>query len=125
LTQNGEQARLPDTAAILNSVGEAAYEWRLDTDVLSWSANASDVLGVELGEVTSGRAFALHVEAEPGQNRAEALQGATQIDTGQGVPYLIEYGFKSAAGLRAATAGRFARMASCAASTSGTRVKSS
>jgi diguanylate cyclase (GGDEF)-like protein len=96
LTQNGEQARLPDTAAILNSVGEAAYEWRLDTDVLSWSANASDVLGVELGEVTSGRAFALHVEAEPGQNRAEALQGATQIDTGQGVPYLIEYGFKSA-----------------------------
>ena len=85
MTQNGDQAL--DAAAILNSVGEAAYEWRLDTDALSWSANARDVLGVDLGEVASCRAFALHVEAAAGQNRAEVLQRAAQIDTGHGVPY--------------------------------------
>ena len=39
-----------DTSQILRSVGEAAYEWRIDHDVLTWSANASDVssaLGTE------------------------------------------------------------------------------
>jgi PAS domain-containing protein len=96
VTQNGDQTWGPDAAAILNSLGEAAYEWRLDTDTLSWSANAHGVLGVELGEVASGRAFALHVEAEAGQSRADVLQPGAQIDTGHGVPYLIEYGFKSA-----------------------------
>jgi len=96
VTQNGDQTHVPDAADILNSVGEAAYDWRLDTDALSWSANACGVLGVELGEIGSGRAFALHVEAEAGQSRADVLQSGAQIDTGHGVPYLIEYGFKSA-----------------------------
>jgi hypothetical protein len=96
VTQNGDQTRRPDAAAILDSVGEAAYEWRLDADTLTWSGNAQDALGVELGEVTSGRAFALHVEAEAGQSRADVLLSVAQIDTGHGVPDLIEYGFKSA-----------------------------
>jgi diguanylate cyclase (GGDEF)-like protein len=96
VTQNGEQARGPDAAAILNSVGEAAYEWRLDIDALTWSENAGAVLGVAIGEVSTGRAFALHVEAEGGKSRAEIMQAASLIDTGHGVPYLMEYGFESA-----------------------------
>lgn len=36
-----------DAAAISAAVGEAAYEWDLATDILSWSPNAGEVLGVE------------------------------------------------------------------------------
>src|ERR1700719_4218452 len=33
-----------DAAEILNSVGEVAYDWRIDTDALLWGANAAAVL---------------------------------------------------------------------------------
>ena len=33
-----------DAAEILNSVGEVAYDWRIDTDALHWGANAAAVL---------------------------------------------------------------------------------
>jgi diguanylate cyclase (GGDEF)-like protein len=68
-----------DTARILASVGEAAYEWRLDTDTLIWSGNAAAVLGAVPGG---------------GQNRFEAITSATQTDNGAGVAYQIEYAFR-------------------------------
>jgi hypothetical protein len=34
-----------DTARILASIGEAAYEWDLRSDVLIWSGNVGAVLG--------------------------------------------------------------------------------
>ena len=33
-----------DAASIFAAVGEAAYDWRIDSDVLSWSGNAPAVL---------------------------------------------------------------------------------
>jgi diguanylate cyclase (GGDEF)-like protein len=84
----------PDAADILQSIGDAAYEWHVDSDALSWSETAAALLGVPLVGLTTGRAFALHVEAEAGQTRAEALQQPGQVDVGGGVPYQLQYGFK-------------------------------
>jgi diguanylate cyclase (GGDEF)-like protein len=93
--QNGQLASAPDAADILRSIGEAAYEWRLDGDALAWSPHAATLLGVAPADIASGRAFAAHVEAAAGQSRAEALQQPGQRDLGAGVPYLLQYRFKS------------------------------
>jgi len=88
----------PDAAAILASVGEAAYAWQLDSDALAWSANTGAALGVEAGAIASGRAYAQFVEAGSGQSRFDAITIAGQSDTGSGVPYQIEYAFRRADG---------------------------
>jgi len=93
--QNGQPAGVPDAADILRSIGEAAYDWRLDSDALVWSPHAATLLGTAPAEIASGRAFAAHVEAEAGQIRADALQQAGQRDLGAGVPYQLQYRFKS------------------------------
>ncbi len=84
----------PDTAKILRSVGDVAYEWQLDTDALIWSDNAADVLGIDPGEIASGRTFARHVDSAGGLTRAEIIQQATRRDAGKGVPYQIQYALK-------------------------------
>ncbi len=87
----------PDTPAILRSIGEAAYEWRLDSDALSWSGNVAAVLGVaDIAELTTGAAFARHVDADGSQCRAEAIAQSGQIDSGEGVPYQVQYALKRA-----------------------------
>ncbi len=83
-----------DTAKILRSVGDVAYEWQLDTDTLIWSGNAGDVLGIDPEEIASGRAFARHVDGTGGLTRAEIIQQATRRDTGKGVSYQTQYAFK-------------------------------
>jgi len=88
----------PDAAAILNSVGEAAYEWQLDTDALSWSGNAAAVLGAAAADIASGREFAARVGADGGHSRRDAIMQSGQTDSGGGVAYQVEYGFKRADG---------------------------
>ena len=95
MIRNDPPAGVPDAAAILRSVGEAAYEWRLDTDVLSWSPQAGDLFGVPAADFASGRDFAAHVQAEPGESRADVVQASTQSDAGAGVPYVLHYRFKA------------------------------
>jgi diguanylate cyclase (GGDEF)-like protein len=98
VTQFDQPAAGPDAADILRSFGAAAYEWRLDSDALSWSANAASVLGVaDMTELTSGAAFARRVEAQDGQSRADAIHGAGQRDGGEGVAYQVQYAFKRGA----------------------------
>jgi diguanylate cyclase (GGDEF)-like protein len=95
LTHSDQPDGGPDAAAILRSIGEAAYEWRLDNDALSWSGNTAAVLGVaNTGQVASGGAFARHVDAQGGQSRAEAIVQPGQTDSGDGVPYQVQYAFK-------------------------------
>jgi len=97
VTRFDSPAGAPDAAAILNSIGEAAYEWRLDTDALSWSGNAVAVLGVaDMAEIGSGSAFAVRVEADDGHSRRDAILQPGQSDQGAGVAYQVQYAFKRA-----------------------------
>jgi diguanylate cyclase (GGDEF)-like protein len=97
VTRIDQPAGVPDTAEILRSIGDAAYEWRLDTDALSWTANAGAVLGLDpatIATIASGRAFAAHIDAEGGQSRSDAILGSKQNDQGEGVPYQVQYALK-------------------------------
>lgn len=97
VTRFDQSLQNPNTAEILRSVGDVTYEWRLDTDILSWSDNAGAVLGIEMAEIASGRAFARHVEAASGgPTPHDAIRLAPQRDGGRGVRYQMQYAFKRA-----------------------------
>jgi diguanylate cyclase (GGDEF)-like protein len=91
VTRIEQPAGVPDAAEVLSSIGEAAYEWRLDTDALLWSGNAASLLG---RDIASGRSFAQKVDAEEGQSRHDAVNQAGQSDDGEGVPYQVRYAFR-------------------------------
>ena len=81
-----------DAAQILASVGEVAYDWRLDTDALLWSANAKDVLLIhDMAAVSTGRGYAQLLEAENAQARFDVVTQSDKRDDGHGVPYQIQY----------------------------------
>jgi diguanylate cyclase (GGDEF)-like protein len=95
VTQVEQQAGFPDASAILRSIGDVAYEWRLDTDALRWSDNAASVLGVaDLTAIASGRSFAQFIVAEDGHSRIDAITRPGQGDDGGGVLYQVQYAFR-------------------------------
>ncbi len=72
-----------DTAQILASVGEVAYDWHIDTDVLAWSPNVNDVLLVRSAEsISTGRDYAQLLEAENAQARFDAVMQSDKRDDG-------------------------------------------
>jgi diguanylate cyclase (GGDEF)-like protein len=82
-----------DTSRILASIGEAAYDWDLRTDILTWSANAGGVLGIaDPAAIASGRQYARLLEPTSVQTRFDTVARSEQRDEGKGVPYQIEYG---------------------------------
>ncbi len=86
----------PDLGEILTSVGEVAYEWRLDSDTLTWSGNAAAVLGVDPAEIASGRAYATRVASDGGKSRLEAIALSAQGEAAKGGPYSAQYAFQRA-----------------------------
>ncbi|HEX4409399.1 MAG TPA: bifunctional diguanylate cyclase/phosphodiesterase [Xanthobacteraceae bacterium] len=84
-----------DAARILVSVGEVAYDWRIDTDALSWGTNVKDVLLIpEVAAVASGRAYAQILDADNAQARFDAIMQSDKRDDGHGVAYQIQYGLR-------------------------------
>ena len=92
MTLIGQPAGVPDAAEVLRSIGDVAYEWRLDTDALFWSGNAASVLGA--ADIASGCSFAQKVDADDGQSRLDAITRSGQSDAGEGVPYQVQYTFR-------------------------------
>jgi diguanylate cyclase (GGDEF)-like protein len=81
-----------DAMQILASVGEVAYEWRIDTDVLVWSPNVKDVLLVRSADsVSTSRDYAQLLEAKNAQARFDAIMQSDRRDDGHGVLYQIQY----------------------------------
>jgi diguanylate cyclase (GGDEF)-like protein len=89
------QSLTVDAAQILASVGEAAYDWQIDTDALTWSANAKDMLLVRnIEAISSGRAYGQLLEANNAQARFDAVMKSNTRDDGHGVLYQIQYGLR-------------------------------
>ncbi len=81
-----------DAAQILVSVGEVAYDWRIDTDALLWGANAAAVLLIgDVARISTGRAYAQVLEADNAQARFDAIVQSPKHDDGHGVAYQIQY----------------------------------
>jgi diguanylate cyclase (GGDEF)-like protein len=87
-----------NASQIMRSVGEAAYEWRLDTDALAWSDNVAAVLGIQAAQINTGRAWAQQVDPHSGHNRFDAVTRSGQRDDGQGIPYQVQYALRGAEG---------------------------
>ena len=116
--------RQPDHGAILRSVGEAAYEWQIDSDTLIWDNNATQVLGIrDAALIASGRAYVNLLDPGNAQTRFDAVMNSSGKDEGEGVSYHVEYCLRAAArseksgsrmpgaGSRDLTGGRRGRMA--------------
>ena len=81
-----------DPARIMASIGEAPYEWTIESDVLAWGANATDVLKVgSLATISSGRNYAKLLGSDAVASRFEAVMKSQQRDSGTGVPYQVQY----------------------------------
>ena len=96
MTRFDAAAAQPDVAEILASVGEAAYEWQIDSDLLSWSGNASALLGIDAAEIASGRAYATRVDSGGGKSRLEAIALSAQGEAAKGGLYSAQYAFQRA-----------------------------
>jgi diguanylate cyclase (GGDEF)-like protein len=84
-----------DAAPILAAVGEAAYDWRIDTDALAWSGNVGDVLLVrDVAAISAGRLYLQILEADNAQARHDAVMQSGKRDEGHGVAYQIQYGVR-------------------------------
>ena len=84
-------------ADILQSVGEAAYEWQIDTDTLTWASNAPLVLGIrDTSPIATGRTFAGLLDPGNAKTRFDAIMRSEEQDEGSGVYYQTEYCLRSA-----------------------------
>jgi diguanylate cyclase (GGDEF)-like protein len=89
----------PDSAAILTSVGEAAYEWDLGSDALAWSPNACEVLAApNAGVIATGRLFARLLAPDNLMTRFDAVMQSSRQDDGRGVAYQVQYCLKAPGG---------------------------
>ncbi len=100
--QNGMELPVPppeageaDLSAALKAAGEAAYRWNIESDEIIWSANAAEVLGCALATVSSGKQFASLLDHENVTSRYETVMNSRLRDDGRGVPFQIEYMFRS------------------------------
>jgi diguanylate cyclase (GGDEF)-like protein len=76
----------------LSMVDAILYEWDIGADVLHWSNNAAEVLGLRnMESLTLGAQWELLTDAEALSTRQSAIMGTSQRDTGNGVAYELEY----------------------------------
>jgi diguanylate cyclase (GGDEF)-like protein len=93
---------LPDPRAILNSIGEAVYDWDIVSDQLTFGPNTAEMADfAEFAKLASGRAYAERLAPESPSSRFEAVMSAAEHDLGRGVSYKVIYGLVSATNERA------------------------
>ena len=80
-----------DPIDVMTAMGEVVYDWNIETDRLSWGANAASIFGAMSGSVpASGTAFANCLD-RGGQSRFDAVFDSPGQDRGEGVPFSGRY----------------------------------
>jgi diguanylate cyclase (GGDEF)-like protein len=74
--------------AVLEAIDAAAYEWRIPSDALEWSAGVEALLGCV---PRTGAAWAELIDPDALATRASVVLGTGRRDEGAGVPYDVEY----------------------------------
>jgi diguanylate cyclase (GGDEF)-like protein len=94
--------QLPDPRTILNSIGEAVYDWDIVSDQLIFGPNTAEIPDfAEFAKLTSGRAYAERLAPESPSSRFEAVMSSPEPDLGRGVSYKVIYGLVSTRNERA------------------------
>jgi len=90
-----------DPHSILSSVGDAVYSWDIESDRMTWSQNASDILGVaDIAQISSGSGFAVATDAASPTSLRRTIFECQREDKGTGVSYAARYLFNPAPGRR-------------------------
>lgn len=87
-----------DSASIANAVmaaGEATYCWNIESDTLAWSPLADRVLNSPTPALLTGKRFAALLDPDNMTSRYDAVINSNGEDSGEGVPYQIEYQLKA------------------------------
>ena len=88
-------ANADDLHKALMAAGDAAYRWNILTDEITWSGNVAEVLGCPLHYVSTGKRFAQLLDVDNFSTRYDTVMNAVAGDEGSGVPFQIEYLFRS------------------------------
>jgi diguanylate cyclase (GGDEF)-like protein len=81
-----------DPSGILTSIGLVPYDWRIETDTLTWGANAAEVLQIaDIGQIATGRGYAAFLDPKNAATRYDAVMQSAGRDAGSGFPYQTEY----------------------------------
>lgn len=98
LQTNAEAAPAPDPRTILNSIGQAVYDWDILTDRLVFGPNTADVPHfAQFADIASGRAYAELLAPDSPSSRFDAIMGSSESDLGSGVAYQVVYGLTGGA----------------------------
>jgi len=90
-----------DPRTILSSVGEAVYSWDIETDRMTWSQNATEVLGInDIAQITSGSGFAVVTDSASPTSLQATIFECQRQDKGTGVAYSARYLFNPTPGRR-------------------------
>lgn len=82
-------------------LGEATYSWNIETDVMTWGLEATQIFGVrDIASLNSGTSFATLIDqASPHSRHAEVFESERR-DQGTGVVFATRYLINPAPGLR-------------------------
>ncbi|HEY4407945.1 MAG TPA: EAL domain-containing protein [Xanthobacteraceae bacterium] len=87
-----------DHDAIFAAISEIPYEWRIDSDVLTWGRNVHEVLArVDPAALVSGKSYAGLIDPQSGLSRSDAVLRCGLRDEGAGIPYLVQYALRVSA----------------------------
>lgn len=81
-----------DARSILSSVGEAVYSWDIESDRITWSQNASTVLGIaDISQISSCSAYSVLTDAASPSSLQMTIFDCQRQDKGTGVAYSTRY----------------------------------
>ncbi len=91
LSHDDDQVAI-DPRAILTSISQVVYSWRMADDTLIWGSNVGEVLRIkDLERIKTGRGYARFMDPDNTASRTDAIASSDSRDTGAGVPYRIQY----------------------------------
>ena len=90
-----------DPKSILSSVGEAVYSGDIESDRMTWSQNAAEVLGInDMAQIASGSGYAVVTDSASPVSLQATIFECQRQDKGTGVAYSARYLFNPTPGRR-------------------------
>ncbi len=86
---------LSDLASALTANETLGYRWNIASDELVWTGNVEEVLGVSASQLSTGKAFANHLDSENVTSRHHAVFRSTAASPAKSSTFQIEYQFKA------------------------------
>lgn len=82
-------------------LGEATYSWNVETDVMNWALEATQIFGVrDIAHINSGTAFATLIDQASPHSRHSEVFESERRDQGTGVAFTTRYLINPSPGLR-------------------------